>query len=150
MRIIPPERVRGKMAVLRRWLVAAAILVAAPLQAQAADSAQLEPGRRYTQWLYEGQTDSLWARFSPEMRAAIPTAEALATMNEQIKAQVGTETEVLQERIMDPSPEPGMTVYVRSARFSAAPMTIDVMVVTDAAGTIQGLSIRPQRQPDPS
>ena len=138
------------MAVLRRWIIAAAIMVAAPLQAQAADSSQFELGRRYTQWLYEGQTDSLWAKFSPEMRAAVPTPEALAEMRQQIEAQAGTEVEVLQERIMDPSPEPGLTVYVRSARFSSAPMIVDVMVVTDATGTIQGLSVRPQRQPDPS
>ncbi len=138
------------MKVLCRWIMAAAIMVAAPLSAQAADSAQLELGRRYTQWLYEGQTDSLWAKFSPEMREAIPTAQALAELRQQITAQVGTETEVVQERIMDPAPEPGLTVYVRSARFSSAPMVIDVMVGTDASGTIQGMSVRPQRQPNPS
>jgi hypothetical protein len=138
------------MKVLCRWIIAAAIMVAAPLDAQAADSAQFELGRRYTQWLYEGQTDSLWAKFSPEMRAAIPTPQDLATMRQQILTQAGTETEVVQERIMDPAPEPGLTVYVRSARFSAAPMIIDVMVGTDASGIIQGMSVRPQRQPDPS
>jgi hypothetical protein len=138
------------MKVLCRWIMAAAIVVAAPLNAQAADSAQFELGRRYTQWLYEGQTDSLWARFSPEMREALPTAQALAEMRQHILSQAGTETEVVQERIMDPPPEPGLTVYVRSARFSAVPMIIDVMVATDASGTIQGLSVRPQQPPNPS
>jgi hypothetical protein len=138
------------MAVLRRWIIAAAIVVAAPLHAQAADSAQFELGRRYTTWLYEGQVDSMWARFSPEMRQAIPTAQVLSDMRMQIQGQAGTETEVVSERIVDPSPQPGLTVYVRTARFSLAPMLIDVTVVTDEAGTIQGFSVRPQRQPNPT
>jgi hypothetical protein len=138
------------MAVLRRWIIAAAIVVAAPLNAQAADSSQFELGRRYTQWLYAGQTDSLWAKFSPEMREAIPNAQVLEEMRLQIQAQAGTETEVVSERIVDPSPEPGLTVYVRTARYSTAPMNINVTVVTDATGTIQGFSVRPQRQQPPA
>ena len=137
------------MAGLRRWIIAAAIVVAAPLQAQTADPAQMELGRRYTQWLYEGQVDSLWARFSPEMRQAIPSAAALEQMRVQIQAQAGDETELLSERIMDPSPEPGMTVYVRTARFANVPMNVNVTVVTDASGTIQGLSVRPAQAPAP-
>ena len=138
------------MAVLRRWIIAAAILVAAPLNAQAADSSRFELGRRYTQWLYEGQSDSLWSKFSPEMRQAVPTAQALADLRLQIQAQAGTETEIVSERIMDPAPEPGLTVYVRTARFSIVPMLIDVMVATDAAGIIQGFSVRPQAPPNPT
>lgn len=137
------------MTAVRKWIIAAAILVAAPLQAQAADSAQMELGRRYTQWLYEGQTDSLWARFSPEMQQRIPTAAGLWEMRSQIEAQAGTEAELLSERIMDPSPQPGLTVYVRTARFSSAPMPIEVIVATDSAGIIQGMSVRPKRDAPP-
>lgn len=136
------------MAVLRRWIFAAALLVAAPLHAQAADSARMELGRRYAQWLYEGQVDSLWSKFSPEMRQAIPTAQALGDMRTQILSQTGEEMEIISERIVDPSPEPGLTVYVRSARFVNAPMPINVVVVTDDSGTIQGLSVRPAPDPD--
>ncbi|HEU0301172.1 MAG TPA: hypothetical protein VFR37_17030, partial [Longimicrobium sp.] len=105
--------------------------------------------RRYTQWLYEGQVDSLWAKFSPEMRQAIPSAAALEEMRMQIHAQAGDETELLSERILDPSPEPGMTVYVRTARFANVPMNVNVTVVTDASGTVQGLSVRPAPEPAP-
>lgn len=137
------------MPVLRRWIVAAAIVVAAPLQAQAADSSQFELGRRYTQWLYAGQSDSLWAKFSPEMRQAVPTAQNLEEMRLQIQAQAGTEMELVSERIVDPAPEPGLTVYVRTARFSNAPMPINVTMATDAVGTIVGFSVRPARQQPP-
>jgi hypothetical protein len=148
-RIIPPQHVRGKMAGLRGWILAAAIMVAAPLQAQAADSSQFQPGRRYTQWLYTGQVDSLWSRFSPEMRQAIPTPAALDEMRTQIQTQAGDETEVVSERILDPSPAPGLTVYVRTARFDAAPMNVNVTIATDAAGITQGMSVRPAREPSP-
>lgn len=133
------------------WMrIAAAVLAlagAVPAAAQQADSAALAQGRQYTQWLYAGQVDSLWARFSPDMRTAIPSAEALAAFQGQIQAQAGTETEVLGERILDPPPEPGLRVYVRSARFSSVPMTIDVVMAMDSAGTLQGFSVRPQQPP---
>jgi hypothetical protein len=138
------------MAVLRRWIIAAAIMVAAPLHAQAADSTQLELGRRYTQWLYEGQVDSLYARFSPEMRQALPTVQAFSDMRAQIRTQAGDETEVLSERILDPSVAPGMIVYVRTARFANAPMNVNVTVITDAAGIIHGFSVRPAPPENPT
>jgi hypothetical protein len=116
-----------------------------PATAQQADSAGLALGRRYTQWLYAGEVDSLFARFSPQMRQAIPTAEALRAMNQQIQGQLGTETEVVGERVLDPPPAPGLIAYVRSARFSAVPMVLDVFIVVDSAGTLQGLTVRPQQ-----
>jgi hypothetical protein len=137
------------MAVLRRWILAAAIVVAAPLQAQTADSAQMEIGRRYTQWMYEGQADSLWSKFSPEMRQAIPSAQDLEGMRQQIHSQIGDETEVVSERIVEPASQPGLIVYVRTARFANAPMEINVTVATDASGMIQGLSVRPASPPQP-
>lgn len=139
------------MAVLRRWMIlAAAVAAAAPLHAQSGDPAQIEQGRRYTQWLYEGQVDSLWARFSPEMRQALPSAAALEQMRMQIHGQTGDETEVLSERILDPSPEPPYVVYVRAAHFANLPSTrINVTVVTDPAGTIYGLSVRPAQAAAP-
>jgi hypothetical protein len=138
------------MAVLRRWILAAAIVVAAPLNAQAADSSQFELGRRYTQWLYEGQVDSLYSKFSPEMRQAIPTVQAFSEMRMQIQTQAGAETGVVSERILDPSTAPGMIVYVRTARFANAPMNVNVTVVTDAAGIIHGFSVRPAPPENPT
>ena len=131
--------------------LALAVALAAPIEAQV-DDPRMEIGRRYTRWLYEGRVDSLFARFGPQMRGAIPTVEAFAGMQQQIQAQLGAETEVISERIVDPPPMPGLTVYVRSARFASAPMVLDVTVATDSAGTIHGLGVRPQgpTQPAPS
>lgn len=139
------------MAGVCRWMVVAVLAFAAPLSAQA-DSARMELGRRYTQWLYVGQTDSLWALFSPQMRQVVPSAQAMAGMGRQMQAQLGAETEVLSERVLDPAQTQGLTVYVRSARYANAPVVLDVTVATDSAGIIHGFSVRPQppREPAPS
>jgi Peptidase family M23 len=131
---------------MRMGTVALGICMAAPVAAQQADTARFAVGRRYTQWIYTGQADSLYARFGPQMRQAIPAVEGLAQMNQQIVDQLGAETEVLGEKVIDPPPAPGITVYVRSARFANVPMVLDVMMVTDEAGLIHGMSVRPQQQ----
>lgn len=133
-----------------RWMRVAAAAVAlagaVPVSAQQADSPAMARGRQYTQWLYAGHADSLYARFSPQMRGAIPSADALAAFQQRIQAQAGMETEVVSERIVDPPPAPGMDVYVRGARFSQAPVVFDVVFAMDSAGTIQGFSVRPRQQ----
>lgn len=123
-------------------LLLLALAMAAPVRAQQADTARMATGRRYVQWLYAGRTDTLFALLGPQMRRAVPSAEQLAAGNTAREAQIGTETEVLEERIVPGAPE--VTVYVRSARFSKSPTTVDITVVTDAAGTIHGLGIRPR------
>lgn len=135
-----------------RVAAAALALAAGPVcaAAQQADSAALMRGRQYAQWLYEGRADTLWALFSPQMRAAIPSADALRAMQQQIQAQTGAETEVLGDRILDPPPAPGFVGYVRSARFAAAPMVLDLTLVMDSAGTIHGLNLRPQQTREPA
>lgn len=133
------------------WTTIAALAitlgVGAPLAAQQADDPRMETGRRYTRWLYEGRVDSLYARLGPQMRGVIPTEQAFAGMQQQIQGQLGAELEVVGERIMDPAPAPGITVYVRTVRFANAPMAFDVTVATDSAGTIHGLGVRPQGPP---
>lgn len=137
------------------WMrIAAAALVLAggamPAAAQQADSVGMARGRQYAQWLYEGRADTLWALFSPQMRAAIPSADALRTMQQQIQAQTGAETEVVGDRIVDPPPAPGYVVYIRSARFASAPMLLDLTLAMDSAGAIHGLNLRPQQTRDPA
>lgn len=134
---------------MRMAIAAALACGAAPAAAQQADSAAMEVGRKYAGWLYGGQLDSLFARFSPQMRQAVPSVDAFRAMNEQITAQVGTETEVLSERVARTPQAPGITAYVRSAHFSNAPMVLDLVIATDSAGTVEGFSLRPQQNAAP-
>ena len=130
-----------------RW-TAAALAVAAgavPAAAQQADSAGIARGRQYTQWVLEGRADTLWALFTPQMRTAIPSVQAMTAMQQQIQGQLGAETEVLTERMMNPSPAPGLDVYVRTSRFAGAPVVLQLVLATDSAGMIHGLTLRPQQ-----
>ncbi|HTE18441.1 MAG TPA: M23 family metallopeptidase [Armatimonadota bacterium] len=96
------------------------------------------------------QADSVFSRFSPQMRAAVPSAQALTAMNQQLALQAGVETEVISERIVDPPPAPGMTMYVRTARWDKTPVMLDLMIVIDSAGTIMGMNLSPQRSSGPA
>lgn len=122
--------------------IIAAALAAAPAlaQQQPADTARMRTGRSYTQWFYEGKTDTLWALFTPEMRAAVPTAGDLAAGRGQIASQLGAETEVVSESV---SGDGGITVYTRIARFEKAPGPVRVVWATDAGGRVSGFGVRP-------
>jgi murein DD-endopeptidase MepM/ murein hydrolase activator NlpD len=124
-------------------LLAAVLLAAAPAAAQTADadSARLRTGRTYTQWLYEGKTDTLWALLTPGMRGIIPSAEQLAAFRVRTATQLGAETEVVSETAVE---ENGVTRYTRLARFANVPMRVQVSWSTDAAGRIAGMLVRPQ------
>ena len=82
----------------------------------------------------------------------MPSAQAMAGLHRTLQAQLGAEAEVLEERVLDASAAPGLTVYVRTARFATAPASIDVTVATDSGGMVHGFSVRatPPRGPAPS
>jgi hypothetical protein len=124
-------------------LIAAALtaFVAVPaLAQQPADSARMRTGRSYTQWFYEGKTDTLWALFTPEMRGHAPTAGDLAAFRGQIAIQLGAETAVVSESVAD---DGGVTVYTRIARFEKAPAPLRLVWATDAGGRVSGFGVRP-------
>jgi hypothetical protein len=124
-------------------LAAALCACAAPGSAQQADSANMALGRQYTQWFYEGKTDTLWALFTPQMRQVLPDAARLAAFRVQFTGQAGAETQVVSERASDAN---GMTVYERVARFANPPVPFQVSVATVPGGKIAGFGIRPFQQ----
>ncbi|HEX8693895.1 MAG TPA: M23 family metallopeptidase [Longimicrobium sp.] len=127
----------------------AALLAAAPAAAQdgaAADTARMRTGRTYTQWFYEGKTDTLWALFTPAMRAAVPTAAQLAAAREQLAGQLGAEAAVVRESARE---DDGIVTYVRVVRFQQGPQ-LQLRWSTDREGRIAGFMVRPHRDAAPS
>ena len=122
--------------------------VKAPAAAQDpdGDAARMRTGRAYTQWLYEGRTDALWALFTPAVRAAIPSAARLAAIRERLAAELGAEAAVVRESAHE---ENGVTVYVRVARFQRGPQ-VQLRWATDLEGRITGFLVRPLREPAPT
>jgi hypothetical protein len=119
----------------------------APASAQPAKiDAQIdlqETGRQYTSWFYKGEIERIWEHFSPEMKKAIGSVEALRTFRTQVESQLGTETSILSEKV---SPVDSFQVYTRKAKFSKAPMTIVVEWALNSDGTVAGFFVRPEQK----
>lgn len=126
---------------------AAAVLCAAPLAAQQADSAAMEPGRQYARWFLDGRTDTLWALLTPPMRERMPTAAQLAAFRGGFAAQAGVETGVASESARR---DGGITLYERVSRFASAPVPFHLTIATTAEGKIAGFLLRPEPAVAPS
>lgn len=113
----------------------------APAAAAAAPEAA---GRECTRLFYAGSIDTLWARFTPEMKTALKSVENLRSFRDGVSAQLGAETSVVSEKMDEVS---GWSVYVRRARFEKAPVEILVQWSLDAKGGIGGFFIRPADPP---
>ncbi|HEX8395514.1 MAG TPA: M23 family metallopeptidase [Longimicrobium sp.] len=138
-----PTRIRYALAA-----AAFALLCGAPVTAQQQDTARMQTGRRYTQWMYASRMDSLYSRLGPQMLARIGSLEQFTAFRSGMDAQLGTETELMSEELMPSAPH--LTAYRRTARFSRAPVPVQVTIVTDSAGTIHGFGVAPRREAAPS
>lgn len=99
-------------------------------------------GAELTAAFYERRVDVIWARMSPQMQAALQSKENFAAFREQLDAQLGAETAVVEETT---GSEQGVGIYVRKARFEKVPMVIVVQWAIDADGVIAGFFIRPDQ-----
>jgi hypothetical protein len=127
-------------------------LVTAPVNAQAPAAAAPPPdakmlGQAATRQFYAGEIDAIWDRFGPAMKEALKSKDQLRAFRDQLTAQAGTEAEVIEEV---GSRQGDFAVYVRTARFSKAPMPLVVQWTFGAKGEVQGFFIRPQQTEAPS
>jgi len=109
---------------MRRSVLLAAItavLLGAPAAAQSGPVTRddsLALGRKYVQWVYEDQADSLWARVDDRLRGMMGSKEALSRDNVGLIVSFGAETEVVGETV---SARDGNLVYTREVRFESRP-----------------------------
>jgi hypothetical protein len=132
---------RGFHAVLAAVAMFAGTLFANPAPAAAAEAAveTLQLGREMSQLFLDGDTAAAWARFSPDMQAAM-TADALAAFREQVAAQLGSELSIVSE---DTQQTQGVSVYVRTSRWSLHKGDIVMQWAFDAEGRAAGFFVRP-------
>ncbi len=124
-------------------LLLGAALVVTPNVVSAAQGGAADPlamGRLYTDWLYSGELDRLWERFSGVMREAMQHVDTLAALRVGILEQLGAETELVEEQV---TPLLGDHLYIRTAAFEAYDGNIVLQWTIDAAGDISGFFIRP-------
>lgn len=126
--------------------VAAAVL-AAPVAAQSAPVTRddsLNLGRKYVQWVYEAQVDSLWDRLDERMRGMVGSKDGLLQQIDQITITFGTEVAVLEETV---TAKEGNIVYTREVNFDGRPEEPAVWMWAIAPdGTIKGAGMRPKSQ----
>ena len=140
-----------------RIALAAMLLASMPILLRAAPPEPPEPaspsatilaeGRALTRQFLHGDSDAIWARMSPAMRDALKSAEALAQFRAKIAHDLGEEQSVIEESAQQ---HDGMRVYLRSARWSKAPMPIRMQWVLDDDDHIAGFVVQPTPQAAPS
>lgn len=145
-------QLRGAMHRIRQLAIAALVTVVLMLGACAAEVARstdpiITAGRELSQLFLAGKTDAIWQRMTAPMQAAIGSREALATFRKQVESQLGSEDEVLSEKV---DRIEGRRVYVRSARWSKVSTAVTMQWTLDAEGRIDGFYIRPAAAAEPA
>lgn len=103
-----------------------------------------EKGRTLTQLFYDGEFEQVAAEFDEQMSSAIGGAEGLSVFHTQLQAQLGSETEVVEERLTDVGVH---QMYERIARFENFPGNTAVIWVFDSAAKVSGFQVRPAQAP---
>lgn len=122
-------------------------LAPAALRAQVARPDSLALARQYTEWLYTGMSDSLWAHTSASAREGMTSADAWLERTNMIGARAGLETEVISEdfRMRNGHPQ-----YWRVARFTDMEEPLLLRWVIDGEGMITGIGLGPLSQAPPT
>lgn len=136
----------------RRPLAPLALVLALGVHAQAPIAPAPPPdaralGRTATQQFYAGEIDPLWERFGQVMKDALKSKDRLRAFRDQVAAQAGAESEVIEEV---GSRQGDFAVYVRTARFAKAPMPLIVQWTFNAKGEVEGFFVQPQQVEAPS
>ncbi len=126
--------------------IAALVLVLSLASSAHAIDARRE-GAQLTTDFYAGRLDGVWARLSPQMKAALQSKDNFLAFRDQIDQQLGSESAVVQEMV---NADQGFDIYRRLARFDKVSELIVVQWTFDGKGAVAGFFIRPDQAPPPS
>lgn len=123
-------------------------IIAASSQAQQAETTAtaVEQGRIFTEWFYQGELETLYAQFSPEMKEAL-SLEALTQFQTQVADQFGQEAEVLDEKV---TPYQQYAIYDRIVTFEKYDNPMIVEWTIGPEQIIYGFFVRPVPEEAPS
>lgn len=121
------------------------LLAALPLGAQplSGETSALAKGRTFSQWLHDGEVDSLFAVMAPSFREAVGGREGFSDLVAGFAEQAGAEAEVLREAVYE---EGGLVNYYRVGRYAGIP-SLTARWVWDASGLILGANLAPTPAP---
>lgn len=125
----------------------AAVMLAAPAVAQSAPVTRddsLAVGRKYVQWVYEFQVDSLWNAFEERLHGVLGSKDRLQEELDRIALNFGVETAVIEETV---AATDGDLVYTREVMFEARPEEPAVWrLAVGPDGALKGASVRSKGQ----
>ncbi len=101
-------------------------------------------GRELTSLFYNGTTAPIWARMTDEMKKGLKSEETLATLKQQMEAQLGSESKVVDEKVIRSG---GYQVYLRTAAFPKWDKPINIIWSLDSEGHVAGFFIKPAEAP---
>ncbi|HVI59987.1 MAG TPA: M23 family metallopeptidase [Luteimonas sp.] len=128
-------------------LAASAQASPAAVPVAAAQDPGMSAGRELSRLFLARDTAAVWARMGAPMREALGSADALAQFRAQLARDLGEEQSLLDEQA---GAQSGLQVYIRVARWSKAPMPIEMQWAVDAQGQVQGFFVRPKPEAAPS
>jgi hypothetical protein len=105
-----------------------------------APSKALAWGRELTALFYKGTTAPIWARMTDEMKKGLKSEDTLATLKQQMEAQLGTESKVVDEKVIQSG---GYQVYLRTSAFPKWDRPINIIWSLDSDGHVAGFFIKP-------
>ena len=114
--------------------------IALPTAEMAMPENPLELGRELTNWFYSGEMAPIWSKMDDRMRGAMGSEQNLDAFRQQVEAQLGTETNVVDEQM---TAAPPYQVYVRTASFSNYDQPITVQWTFDESGKVSGFFVKP-------
>lgn len=115
----------------------------APATARLSDEETMRLGREATTLLFADDIDALWPRFDAQVQAQVQSADNFAQMTQQIFAQIGAETSLVEEEVIAPEEQPGLTVYRRRGHYMTIMQDANLLIAFNADGTIAGINIQP-------
>lgn len=106
---------------------------------------EIELGRKFTQWFFTAQFDSLFGYFDEEGQQNLGNPAAMQQHLDELVARVGEETAVIEEKVVMRNGKPQ---YWRTGTYSLAaePIMIRWVIVN---GKILGIGLNPASQAPP-
>ena len=105
-----------------------------------APSEPLETGRDLTGMFLGRQLDTLWERFSEELREALDAQGGLLMFRDLVEENLGDEAHVLDDTVTE---REGMHLYVRQSIFQNYGETVELRWTFDDDGVVHGFEVVP-------
>jgi len=104
---------------------------------------EIELGRKFTQWLYTAQFDSLFAHADAEGQQTLGKPEEMQAHLDELVARLGDESEVVEEKVVMRN---GRPQYWSTSRYTLAPEPFMLRWVI-VNGQIMGIGMNPASNP---